>query len=138
MEKIVIEKIPDRKGVRGAKRWEEERGEFVQIAYQEEIHHLAFFEIRRGFSRGNHYHRWKEEIFYVIKGKLRAILMDMENLQKEERILEKGDKIRIKPGCGHVFYGLEDTLVVEYSPQVYEDEDNYKIDLNPGGLSPSL
>jgi len=138
MEKVVIEKIPDIKGIRGAKRWEEERGEFVQIAYQEEMHHLAYFEIKKGFSRGSHYHRRKEEIFYVIKGKLRAILMDMENLQKEERILEKGDKIRVKPGCGHVFYGLEDTMVVEYSPQVYEDEDNYRIDLNPGGVSPSL
>lgn len=135
MEKVIIEKLPNDKGVQGPKRWEEERGEFVQIAYQEEIRHLAFFEIRRGFSRGNHYHRKKEEIFYVIKGKLRAILMDMENLQKEERALEKGDKIRIKPGCGHVFYGLEDTFVVEYSPQVYEDGDNYKMDLIPGSGS---
>jgi dTDP-4-dehydrorhamnose 3,5-epimerase-like enzyme len=133
MEKVVIEKILDKKGVQGPKRWEEERGEFVQIAYQEEIHHLAFFEIRRGFFRGNHYHRRKEEIFYVIKGKLSAAFMDMDDLQKEERIFEKGDKIRIKPRCGHVFYGLEDTFVVEYSPQVYEDEDNYKMDLNPGG-----
>ena len=134
MKKVVIEKIPEKKGVPGPKRWEEERGEFVQIAYQEEIRHLAFFEIRRGFSRGNHYHRRKEEIFYVIKGKLRAILMDMENLEKEERILEKGDKIRIRPKCGHVFYGLEDTFVVEYSPQVYEDGDSEKTDLNPGGV----
>jgi hypothetical protein len=55
--------------------------------------------------------------------------MDMDNLQKEEAILEKGDKIRLKPRCGHIFYGLEDTLVVEYSPQVYDMEDSYRIDL---------
>jgi len=53
----------------------------------------------------------------------------MDNLQKEEAILEKGDKIWIKPRCGHIFYGLEDTLVVEYSPQVYDMEDSYRIDL---------
>lgn len=130
MEKVVIEKIPPTKEVQGVKRWEEEKGEFVQIAYQEEMHHLALFEIRKGFSRGNHYHRKKEEIFYVFYGKVRALFMDMESLQKEERVLEKGERIRIKPLCGHFFYGLEDTLVVEYSPQVYEEDDRYKISLN--------
>jgi len=97
MEKVVIEKLPNTKEDPGAKRWEEEKGEFVQIAYQEEIHHLALFEIRKGFSRGNHYHRKKEEIFYIFHGKLKALFMDMEILQKEERVLEKGDKIRITP-----------------------------------------
>lgn len=130
MGKVMIEKLPDGKEVQGAKRWQEERGGCAQIAYQEEIHHLAFFEIRKGFSRGNHYHQKKEEVFYLIQGKLRVRLMDMDTLLKEEAFLEKGDKIRIKPHCGHAFYGLEDTLVVEYSPQVYEVEDNYKIQLD--------
>ena len=130
MEKVVVEKIPHTKEVQGAKRWEEEKGEFVQIAYQEEIHHVVLFEIRKGFSRGNHYHRKKEEIFYVFYGKLRALFMDMESLQKEERVLEKGERIRIKPLCGHFFYALDDALLVEYSPQVYEDEDRYKINLD--------
>ena len=46
----------------------------------------------------------------------------MDTLQKEERVLEKGDKIRVKTRCGHLFYGLEDALVIEYSPQVYDKE----------------
>jgi dTDP-4-dehydrorhamnose 3,5-epimerase-like enzyme len=129
MEKVLIEKIPYIKDILGAKRWEEERGEFVQISYKEEMRHLAVFEIRKGFSRGSHYHEAKEEIFYVVSGKMRALLMDMDTLQKEEYILEKGDKIRLKPRCGHIFYGLEDTLVVEYSPQVFNMEDSYRIDL---------
>jgi len=129
MEKVLIEKIPYTREMLGAKRWEEERGEFVQISYGEEIRHLALFEIRKGFSRGDHYHERKEEIFYVVNGKMRALFSDMDNLQKEEYFLERGDKIRIKPRCGHIFYGLEDTLVVEYSPQVYDMEDSYRIDL---------
>jgi dTDP-4-dehydrorhamnose 3,5-epimerase-like enzyme len=129
MDKVQIEKLPHSKEILGAKRWEEERGEFVQISYKEEIWHLAVFGIRKGFSRGNHYHEAKEEIFYVVSGKMRALLMDMDTLQKEEYILEKGDKIRLKPRCGHIFYGLEDTLVVEYSPQIYNMEDSFRIDL---------
>ncbi|PIV21278.1 MAG: hypothetical protein COS40_08225, partial [Deltaproteobacteria bacterium CG03_land_8_20_14_0_80_45_14] len=122
MNKATIEKLPNTKEIPGAKRWEEERGEFVQIAYQEVMRHLAAFEIRKGFSRGNHYHEKKEEIFYVFQGRIKATFIDMDTLQKQERILEKGDKIRVKPRCGHLFYGLEDTLVIEYSPQVYDKE----------------
>jgi dTDP-4-dehydrorhamnose 3,5-epimerase-like enzyme len=129
MDKVQIEKLPHSKEILGAKRWEEERGEFVQISYKEEIWHLAVFGIRKGFSRGSHYHEAKEEIFYVVSGKMRALFLDMDTLQKEEYILEKGDKIRMKPRCGHIFYGLEDTLVVEYSPYVYNMEDSYRIDL---------
>jgi dTDP-4-dehydrorhamnose 3,5-epimerase-like enzyme len=130
MEKMAIQRLPNTKEIPGAKRWEEERGEFVQIAYQEGMVHLAAFEIRKGFSRGNHYHEKKEEIFYVFEGKIKASFIDMDSLEKEERILEKGDKIRVKPRCGHLFYGLENTLVIEYSPQVYDKEDNFKINLS--------
>jgi dTDP-4-dehydrorhamnose 3,5-epimerase-like enzyme len=129
MDKMTIERLPNTKEIPGAKRWEEERGEFVQIAYQEGMYHLAAFEIRKGFSRGNHYHDKKEEIFYVFEGKIKASFIDMDSLEKEERILEKGDKIRVQPRCGHLFYGLENTLVIEYSPQVYDREDNFKINL---------
>ena len=107
MNKVTIEKLPNTKEIPGPKRWEEERGEFVQIAYQEPMRHLAAFEIRQGYSRGDHYHE-----------------------KKEEKIFEKGNRIRVKPRCGHRFYGLEDTLVIEYSPQVYDKEDTYKVNLS--------
>jgi dTDP-4-dehydrorhamnose 3,5-epimerase-like enzyme len=129
MNKLSIEKLPVTKEIQGAKRWEEERGEFVQVAYGEAMRHLAAFEIKKGYSRGNHYHKKKEEIFYIFQGKVKASFVDMDTLQKEEKIFEKGDRIRVKPRCGHLFYGLEDTLVIEYSPQVYDKEDTFKIDL---------
>jgi mannose-6-phosphate isomerase-like protein (cupin superfamily) len=129
MDKVIIEKLPSTKEIPGPKRWEEERGEFVQVSYQESMRHLAAFEIRKGHSRGDHYHEEKEEIFYIFRGKIRASLMDMDTHQKEEKILEKGDRIRVKPRCGHRFYGLEDTLVIEFSPQVYNKEDTYQVNL---------
>ena len=127
-EKVMITKLPFRSDLTGEKRWEEERGEFAQIAYQEEIRHLAVLEIRKGFTRGKHYHEKKEEVFYVVHGKLKGRFIDIDTAQEDEKFFEKGDKIRIKPRCGHLFYGLEDTLVVEYSPQVYENGDNFKMD----------
>jgi UDP-2-acetamido-2,6-beta-L-arabino-hexul-4-ose reductase len=130
MDKVVIERLPMTKDVPGQKRWEEERGAFVQIMYREEARHLAIFEIRQGFSRGNHYHNRKEEVFYLFRGRLRALFIDMDTLEKEEKTVETGDKIKVKPRCGHTFHGLEDTLVVEYSPQVFEKEDTYALPIN--------
>ena len=82
MDKVTVEKLPNTNEIPGAKRWEEERGEFVQVAYQEAMRHLAAFEIRKGFSRGSHYHEKKEEIFYVFQGKIKASFIDMDTLQK--------------------------------------------------------
>ncbi len=129
MDKVTIETLPNTKDIVGPKRWTEERGEFIQISYRENIGHLALFEIKKGFSRGGHYHDKKEEIFYIFEGALRATFLDIDTEQKEEHLLRKGNRIRIKPRCGHLFVGLEDSLVVEYSPQVFDSEDSFKIDL---------
>jgi dTDP-4-dehydrorhamnose 3,5-epimerase-like enzyme len=129
MDKIVVDSLPcTREGTR-AKRWTEERGEFVQISYHEEIRHLALFEIKRGFSRGGHYHERKEEIFYVASGKIEARFLDLDTHEKAELVFAKGDRLRIRPRCAHLFTGIEDTLIVEYSPQFFEPEDSYRMDL---------
>lgn len=129
MEKLRIEKVPENRDIEGVKRWEEEKGEFVQIAYREEIRHLAWFTIRKGFWRGMHYHEKKQELFYVINGKIRAVFIDLDTGEREEHLLEKGDKITLAPRLWHIFYGLEDCSVVEYSPQMYDKSDAPKVDM---------
>jgi dTDP-4-dehydrorhamnose 3,5-epimerase-like enzyme len=134
MEKVRVEKLPVTKEIPGPKRWEDERGESAQVAYREEIRHLAVLEIRKGFSRANHYHERKEEVFYVVSGSLKALFLDIDSHDRDETTLEKGDKISIRPRCGHLFQGLEDSLIVEYSPQVYEEGDSYPLMLRPKGI----
>ena len=129
MNKVAIERLQERKEIEGAKRWSDEKGEFVQISYREDIGHLALFELKKDQFRGSHYHEKKEEIFYIVSGSIRAVFMDIDTGEKEEHVLAKGDKIRIKTRLGHIFHGLEDALVVEYSPQYYDKEDGFKVDL---------
>jgi dTDP-4-dehydrorhamnose 3,5-epimerase-like enzyme len=129
MKKIIIEKLPETKNIDGAKRWEDAKGEFVQISYREDIGHVAFFELRKGQFRGNHYHEKKEEVFYIISGKIRAIFADIDTFEREEQILTKGNKVQVLTRVGHIFHGLEDALVVEYSPQYYDKEDALKINI---------
>jgi len=129
MKKVIIEKLPETKEINGAKRWVDAKGEFVQISYREDIGHVAFFELRKGQFRGNHYHEKKEEVFYIVSGKIRAVFVDLDTSQREERILTKGDKIYIPTRVGHIFHGLDDATVVEYSRQYYDKEDAPTIDI---------
>lgn len=128
MNKIFIERLPETKESDGAKRWDEERGEFAQISYREDIGHVAVFALKKGHSRGSHFHKEKEEVFYIVSGTIRATFMDMDTKEREEYILEKGHKIRVQIGVAHIFYGINDVLVVEYSPQYYDKRDTYPVD----------
>lgn len=133
MKKVYIHSLPYTKEVEGAKRWDEDKGEFVQVSYRQEIRHLAYFELKKGFSRGSHYHEEKEEFFYVISGRIRAAFLDVDTGEREEHLLEKGQIINVKTRCAHMFYGVEDACVIEFSPQVYDKEDNFKVDFIPYG-----
>jgi L-fuculose-phosphate aldolase len=129
MDRVVIELLPGSKELDGAKRWVDEKGEFAQISWREDIRHLAFFELRKGQFRGGHYHERKEEVFYVVSGTIRAVFADLAGGGKETRILEKGMKVRVGTHVDHRFEGIEDSLVIEYSPQYYDRTDAFKADL---------
>ncbi|HBL24469.1 MAG TPA: hypothetical protein DDZ40_10200 [Deltaproteobacteria bacterium] len=129
VEKVFIETLPETKEMDGAKRWTDEKGEFVQISYREDIGHIAFFELRKGQVRAGHYHERKEEVFYVVGGRIKAVFVDPQTGEKTTSILEKGMKIRVGTRIGHHFFGIEDSLAVEYSPQYYDKTDTRKIDM---------
>lgn len=63
----------------------------------------------KDFRCSVHYHKKKDETFYILKGKVKM-------LYKNERIvLNKGDFIRIRPNEIHCFTGLEDSVIIEFS-----------------------
>ena len=129
MDKIFLEMLPVTSVGDRVKRWEEEKGEFAQICAGEEARHIALFTIRQGFWRGMHYHERKEEIFYVAAGLLRAVFIDMDTDERVEHLLVKGTRLRVKPRCWHIFYGIDEATVVEYSPQAYDSGDAYRMDM---------
>lgn len=96
------------------------------------------------FSKGKkcslHYHKNKDETFYIQSGKIKLYYSDeMERIQRlanstkeniqnflESIILEKGDNFYIPPGRIHQMVALEDTELFEFST-THEDEDSYRI-----------
>src|SRR3989344_620376 len=75
--------------------------------------------LKRGFRCSMHYHKKKDETFYINKGK---VLMEANN---KKRIMKEGDSIRITPGVKHRFTGLEDSEIIEFSTH-HEDSDSYR------------
>jgi len=79
--------------------------------------------LNKGFRCSRHYHKNKDETFYINKGK---VLMEINN---EKRIMKQGNSVRITPGMKHRFTGLEDSEIIEFSTH-HEDSDSYRDELS--------
>ena len=73
-----------------------------------------------GAVRGNHYHKYNDECFYVIQGAFRITIRKDE--KKEEYLMKTGDMFRVCPYVFHTFEYVEDTILVSmYSEGVELD-----------------
>jgi mannose-6-phosphate isomerase-like protein (cupin superfamily) len=77
--------------------------------------------LRRGFRCSLHYHKVKDEVFYVIAGR---VLLEVGS---ERRVMVPGDHQHVPPGTVHRFSGLEDSEIIEFSTH-HEDADSYRIE----------
>ncbi|MDD5192596.1 MAG: cupin domain-containing protein [Candidatus Nanoarchaeia archaeon] len=76
-------------------------------------------EINKGFRSSMHYHKDKDETFYILKGK---VLMEVEG---KAIVMESGDIQRLLPGQKHRFTGLEKSKMIEFSTH-HEESDSYR------------
>jgi mannose-6-phosphate isomerase-like protein (cupin superfamily) len=74
-----------------------------------------------------HYHKLKDETFYVQSGVVQLdIYPDGYPGKIKRNILEAGDSLHIPPGLPHQFYGLEDSEIFEFSTE-HREEDSYRL-----------
>jgi len=74
-----------------------------------------------------HYHKLKDEVFYVQSGKILVKYSDDDDLaDASEIILERGDNFHVSTGLRHQMIALEDTELFEFSTQHF-DSDSYRI-----------
>lgn len=78
--------------------------------------------IKQGHRCSLHYHKAKDEVFYVTKGR---VLLELGG---DEMILETGDHRHVAPGTIHRFTGLTDAELVEFSTH-HEDSDSYRVEI---------
>ena len=76
--------------------------------------------LRRGFRCSIHMHKLKDEVFYILEGK---IFMEVNG---DEYTMLPGEAIRILPNTYHRFTGLTDAKILEVSTH-HRDEDSYRL-----------
>ena len=76
-----------------------------------------------------HYHKLKDETFYVQSGKiiLYYSTTNTDPIRANKVVLSQGDHYHIPVGLKHQMYALEDTELFEFSTQHF-DEDSYRIE----------
>lgn len=75
-----------------------------------------------------HWHRLKDEIFYLLKGKIRIRYSDTDwnvigiPTSFKEKTLYPGDTFHVYPGLRHQMYALEPSELLEVSTQHFDDD----------------
>lgn len=125
-QKIEIEELPVTEKFLRRKRLIQERGELVQIEDGKTFQHLGYFDLKKGkgYYRGGHYHKKKVENLYIIKGRLRLELVDLDSGEKSEVTVQVGQCVTIYPRCAHRLSAEEDAQVIEYYDNIYAPKDD--------------
>jgi dTDP-4-dehydrorhamnose 3,5-epimerase-like enzyme len=110
---------------------EDPRGLMAQVENGREFKHLLVLESKKNSVRGNHYHEKKQEWFYLASGKCRFAFENVKTRERFEEVLSPGEKVFIPPHIAHAILALEDSVLVEYSMQVFNPEtpDTFKAEL---------
>ena len=74
-----------------------------------------------------HYHKVKDEVFYIHSGKLLIHIGETNNIKESNKlILNKNEKLYIPPNTRHRMEALEDTEMYEFST-MHMDNDSYRV-----------
>ena len=83
--------------------------------------------VKRGKRCSWHYHRLKDETFYVQSGRVMVFIGEGNDEETAEMlVLEPGDSLHIPPDTRHFFFGLTDADIFEFSTH-HEDNDSIRI-----------
>lgn len=103
------------------------QGELAQIHNAEEpIRYLAVIELRSGGTRGNHYHKAKQEHVYLIEGEVTVLLEDLATGAREDFQMRAGDLIHIPPGIAHALRTIHPGRAIEFAPARLDPGDTFR------------
>jgi dTDP-4-dehydrorhamnose 3,5-epimerase len=98
-----------------------------QLKEDEKIEEVYVLISNQGSVRGNHYHKETLEYFYVIKGKAKVALKNLDTGAFEEMILSSSDNVTLKvpPYVVHAFKNEEEEpfIMLAISSKEYNKDD---------------
>ena len=75
---------------------------------------------------GAHFHIEKTETFYLLDGKVSVTIRDPDTRTNTTFDLQKGDCLKLYPGCVHSVFAHEKSIIVEVSTY-HQDSDSYRV-----------
>ena len=84
---------------------------------------LLFFE--QGKRCSWHYHKLKDEVFYLQSGLMIVKFSDDDDIEKADQIiLSPGDNFHVYRGLRHQMVALQDSELFEFSTQHFDSDSN--------------
>lgn len=81
--------------------------------------------IAKGKQCSWHFHKKKDEVFYVQKGKIKLLYSWEDDIELANVIfLDEGDKFHVPIGLRHRMYALSDTELFEFSTEHFDEDSN--------------
>ena len=114
-----------------------ETGLFQELARKDDVNfgQLSYLVIKPNCSRGNHYHKRKEEWFCCLHGRCELLLTDINRKSKRKIILDSSNRefIKVNPFENHILRNLDDTkdceILIIISEEYNEnDPDTFKFE----------
>lgn len=92
-----------------------------------ESKHFFVSKSKPEVMRGNHYHLRKSEWFYVIQGKCKLVIEDINTKKNEDAVVDGKENIAIHigPNCAHAFknIGKNELILLALINEVFDEND---------------
>ena len=100
----------------------DERGVFEQVT-SGDWRQLNVLRTKRGHQRGGHYHKITREFFYVLQGKVKLEIKDVETGEYAEWEFREGMCFTVEPYESHLLTALTDSVMVVMLSKAYNPQD---------------
>ncbi len=98
---------------------EDERRSLIEYISDFPIRTSKILFVKQDSVLGNHYHKLKDDIFYLLKGKGTAVI------NNRAMDFKKGDCILVEKGTQHAFTLRRGSILIESSTTPYDKTDEY-------------
>ena len=106
------------------------QGELAQFHNADDpVRYIAFIELREGSVRGNHYHKFKDELIYVIQGEVELVVEDIHSKTRETVLLQAGDLTVIQRDVAHALRPVKPGQAIEFSRVQFNPADTHRYPL---------
>lgn len=99
---------------------EDERRMLIEWIVDYQFKTAKVIIMKKATSVGDHYHKEKEEIFFLLKGKGEV---ELDGVREE---LKEGDIVFANRGVKHTFYLPKNSILLEAGTKPFDETDDYK------------